>query len=166
MPFQGNVLTATGRSPLRGLLNSLILSSLAAVNLNFLNPYADIRTTTNRLTHWEQPGATCFFTFRLADSLPAPLLAAWADHREAWLAENPEPWNDEQEQEYHRKFSGTIERWLDDGHGNCLLRRSDVRSVVEQVFTKFDHDRYWHHAGVIMPNHVPRSARVSICRSC
>ena len=124
------------------------------MNLNFLNPHADIRTTTNRLTHWEQPGATYFFTFRLADSLPAHLLAQWADERDAWLKENPEPWSDEQEREYHRKFSGTIEHWLDDGHGECLLRRPDVRAAVERVFTKFDCDRYWHHAGVLMPNHV------------
>ena len=25
---------------------------------------------------------------------------------------------------------------------------------MERVFTKFDRDRYWHHAWVLMPNHV------------
>jgi putative transposase len=23
-----------------------------------------------------------------------------------------------------------------------------------RVFTRFDHDRYWHHAWVVMPNHT------------
>ena len=49
---------------------------------------------------------------------------------------------------------GAVERWLDEAHGECLLRRTDVRMAVEAVFTKFDHERYWHHAWVLMPNHV------------
>ncbi len=58
-------------------------SHSTAMDLNFLNPHADIKTTTNRLTHWGQPGATYFFTFRLSDSLPAHLLAQWAGERDA-----------------------------------------------------------------------------------
>jgi REP element-mobilizing transposase RayT len=120
----------------------------------FFNPWADITIGTNRLPHWEQPGATYFLTFHLADSLPAALLAKWREEREIWLRWNPEPWSPVREREYHQRFSGAIERWLDEGHGECLLRRPDVRAAVEAVLTKFDRDRYWHHALVLMPNHA------------
>ena len=120
----------------------------------FFNPWVDVSVGVNRLPHWEQPGATYFLSFRLAYSLPAALLAQWNEEREIWRQWNPEPWSPEQEREYHERFSGTIERWLDDGHGKCLLRRADVRAAVAAVFTKFDRDRYWHHAWALMPNHA------------
>ena len=120
----------------------------------FFNPWADITIGTNRLPHWEQSGSTYFLTIHLADSLPAALLARWREEREIWLKWNPEPWSPVQEREYHQRFSGSIERWLDESHGECLLRRFDVRAAVEAVLTKFDRDRYWHHAWVLMPNHA------------
>ena len=124
------------------------------MELKFFNPWTDTAVGANRLPHWEQSGATYFVTFHLADSLPARLLAEWGKERDAWLRWNPEPWSPAQEGEYHQRFSGAIERWLDEGHGECLLHRADVRAAVAGVLTKFDHDRYWHHAWVLMPNHV------------
>jgi putative transposase len=124
------------------------------MELKFFNPFAETLVGENRLPHWDQPGVTYFITFRLADSLPAPLLAQWREEREAWLKWNPEPWSREQEALYHKKFSGALERWLDEGHGECLLRQQDVREAVEDVFTKFDGERYQHHAWVLMPNHA------------
>ena len=124
------------------------------MELKFFNPWADIGIGINRLPHWEQPGATYFLTFHLADSLPAGRLAEWREERERWLRWNPQPWTPAQEREYHERFSGAIERWLDEGHGACLLRRADVRAAVAEVLTKFDRDRYWQHAWVLMPNHA------------
>jgi REP element-mobilizing transposase RayT len=124
------------------------------MELKFFDPWADITVGTNRLPHWEQPGATYFLTFHLADSLPADLLAQWRVEREAWLKWNPVPWSPAQEREYHERFSGATERWLDAGHGECLLRRADVRAAVAAVLAKFDGDRYWQHAWVLMPNHA------------
>ncbi|HZE57169.1 MAG TPA: hypothetical protein VE031_04890 [Chthoniobacterales bacterium] len=85
--------------------------------LRFFNPYAEIRHTENRLPHWQQNGATYFVTFRLADSIPANVLGRWRDEREAWLRLHPEPWNFEIELEYHQRFSGALEHWLDQGYG-------------------------------------------------
>ena len=124
------------------------------MDLRFYNPWAETSVGVNRLPHWDQPGATYFLTFRLADSLPQGLFSQWAGEREAWLKWNPEPWSPAQEREYHERFSGAIERWLDEGHGECLLRRAGVRAAVQAVFVKFDRDRYWHHAWVLMPNHA------------
>jgi len=45
--------------------------------LQFFNPYADIRFTANRLPHWQQKGAVYFVTFRLADAVPHHLRTQW-----------------------------------------------------------------------------------------
>jgi len=81
--------------------------------LRFFNPYANIRQTANRLPHWQQHSAVYFVTFRLADAVPLRLLNQWESERENWLRVHPEPWSPESEQEYHQRFSGAIERWLD-----------------------------------------------------
>jgi REP-associated tyrosine transposase len=57
--------------------------------------------------------AVYFITFRLADAIPAHLRSQWENEREIWLRLHPEPWSVEVESEYHKRFSGTIERWLD-----------------------------------------------------
>ena len=106
--------------------------------LRFFNPYADIRFTANRLPHWQQEGTTYFVTFRLADSVPANLLAQWETQRRIWLGVHPEPWTREVESQYHRRFSGAIERWLDSGHGQCLLRRPDYAQIVADTLHYFD----------------------------
>lgn len=120
----------------------------------FFNPWAETTVGRNRLPHWGQPGAAYFLTFHLADSLPAGLISQWTIERENWLAANPEPWTEELESLYHKRFTAAKEAWLDEGHGECLLRRPELREAVARVFTLFDHDRYWHHAWVVMPNHA------------
>ena len=138
----------------RGLLSGGGFGKPRIMEARFFNPWAEIVVGANRLPHWEQPGATYFVTFHLADSLPAGRLAEWREEREAWRKWNPEPWSPAQEREYHERFAGATEQWLDEGHGECLLRRSDVRATVAEVLVKYDRDRYWHHAWVLMPNHA------------
>jgi len=122
--------------------------------LSFFNPYADIRQTENRLPHWQQEGATYFVTFRLADSIPSHLLGQWQDERQAWLRLYPEPWTSEIELDYHRRFSGAIERWLDAGHGSCLLRGPDCAQIVADTLRHFEGQRVAMISFVVMPNHV------------
>jgi REP element-mobilizing transposase RayT len=123
-------------------------------NLQFFNPYKDIRFTANRLPHWQQKGAVYFVTFRLADAVPRNLRSRWESEREAWLRVHPQPWSGEIEREYHNRFSGAIERWLDAGHGSCLLRRHDCAAVVAEALRHFDGERIVQIAWVVMPNHV------------
>ena len=132
-------------------------------DLRFFNPYADIRFTANRLPHWQQEGAVYFVTFRLADAVPQQLRKQWESDREAWLRFHPQPWDAETEREYHERFSGAIERWLDAGHGSCVLRHPDCAAVVAEALRHFDGDRVSQIAWVVMPNHlqavfVPNSA--------
>jgi putative transposase len=106
--------------------------------LRFFNPYADLRHTENWLPHWQQAGAVYFVTFRLADAVPSRLRNQWEGEREAWLRVHPEPWNSEIERVYHKRFSGAIERWLDAGHGACLVRRRDCAEIVAETLHYFE----------------------------
>jgi len=122
--------------------------------LRFFNPYAEMRFTANRLPHWQQEGAVYFVTFRLADAVPHDLRTQWESEREAWLRVHPQPWSAEVEREYHERFSGAIERWLDAGHGSCILRRPDCAGVVAEALRYFDGERLAIISCVVMPNHV------------
>src|SRR5207244_449558 len=95
-----------------------------------------------------------FVTFHLDDSLPKERLDQWRTEREAWLRWNPEPWTPKQEQEYHERFSGQVERWLDEMHGSCALREPEAARAVADVLNHFDGQRYRNHVWIVMPNHV------------
>src|SRR6478672_3299152 len=122
--------------------------------LRFFNPYGEIRQTENRLPHWQQQGAVYFTTFRLADAVPVHLRIQWQSERDIWLRYHPEPWTAEIEREYHQRFSGEIERWLDAGHGACFLRRPDCAKVVAETLRHFEGERVVMISFVVMPNHV------------
>jgi REP element-mobilizing transposase RayT len=47
-----------------------------------------------------------------------------------------------------------VEKYLDDGHGECWLRRADVARLAEAALLHFDGQRYCLLAWCIMPNHV------------
>lgn len=124
------------------------------MELHYFNPYQEIIHTSNRLPHWEQAGVPCTVTFRLADSLPKSLLDSWAEERAIWKKLNPEPWSAKTQTEYNQRFGGTVNDWLDRGHGSCLLREAENRQPIAEVFQHFDEDRYVMVAFVVMPNHV------------
>ena len=123
-------------------------------SLRFFNPYDEIRFTENLLPHWQQKGATYFITFRLADSIPAHLRDQLEHERGLWLQLHPEPWDAETEQEYHRRFSGAIERWIDAGYGACTLREVECAKLVDSAMRYFDGQRLALISSVVMPNHV------------
>tara|TARA_B100000809_G_scaffold186976_1_gene185219 strand:- start:192 stop:617 length:426 start_codon:yes stop_codon:yes gene_type:complete len=52
------------------------------------------------------------------------------------------------------RFSRTIDRWLDQGHGNCKLAQPSASRIVADALHHFDGKRYLIHSSVIMPNHV------------
>jgi REP-associated tyrosine transposase len=123
-------------------------------DLRFFNPYAEVHQTENRLPHWQQKGAVYFVTFRLGDAVPSRLLVQWEGQRDAWLRAHPTPWTSAVECEYHLRFSGAIERWLDAGYGACLLKRGDCAKIVAGALQYFEGDRIAMISFVVMPNHV------------
>ena len=110
--------------------------------------------TSFKLPHWQQEAKLVFATWRLADSLPKEKLDQWLEEREAWLGQNPEPWNAETEVEYHERFSKSIDTWLDAGSGECILQNPDIAELVANALRHFDGDRYLLESFVVMPNHI------------
>lgn len=99
-----------------------------------------------------------FVTFRLEDAMPATKLRQWKDEHTTWLSHHPKPWTPEQEQEqeqdYHRRFTWKLEGWLDEGAGSCLFRSPAHRGVMEEILMRFQGERVGHQSWVIMPNHL------------
>ncbi len=106
------------------------------------------------LPHWQQSEKLFFVTWRLADSLPQEKLAEWEKQRNQWLTEHPEPWDEATEDEYHETFSNQIDKWLDDGEGECVLRDPEIAGIVKDALLHFDGERYDMDSFVVMPNHV------------
>ena len=128
----------------------------ATVDARFrgLDPMQPIVQRRGHLPHWEQRGATYFVTFRLADSIPADLLAQWKQERATWLKLHPQPWDWKTAREYMRRFEEEREHWLDKGHGACLLRERRAAAIVADSLNHFDQQKYVLDAYVVMPNHV------------
>ena len=95
------------------------------------------------LPHFDDGKRPQAITFRLADSLPAELLANW----EKELAELGE---DARAIERRKR----IEAALDAGSGACHMNQPEVAKLVQDALLHFDGERYRLHAWVVMPNHV------------
>ncbi len=108
----------------------------------------------NALPHWQQSDKLVFATWRLADSLPQDKLAELEKQRSEWLNDNPQPWDEATEDEYHEKFSNQIDIWLDAGAGACVLKDPEIAKIVEEALGHFDGQRYFLDSFVVMPNHV------------
>ncbi len=52
-----------------------------------------------------------------------------------------------------------MESVMDQCHGACLLRQTDIRRIVSEAFGFFENERSNMHGFVIMPNHVHLAAR-------
>ncbi len=117
-------------------------------------PDSDIHKHRRNLPHWEQPGATYFITFRLADSIPASLISTWEAELAAWEERHPQPWNVKTTAEFKVLFDERRQDWLDQGHGSCTLRKPAAADMVAKALRHFDGERYALDHFVVMPNHV------------
>src|SRR5881275_3147381 len=115
---------------------------------------ASVIQTRRRLPHWELQGATYFITFRLGDAVPQKLLRQWKEELETWRKFHPEPWDASTKYEYQKRFQDAREAWLDQGHGGCILRHSQIAAMVANSLRHFDGVRYALDSFVVMPNHV------------
>jgi putative DNA methylase len=95
------------------------------------------------LPHFDAGPKPQSITFRLIDSLPATLLARWADELKLLGSEIAQI-------ERRRR----IEAYLDKGEGVTWLSEPAIAESVEGALLFFDEQRYRLHAWVIMPNHV------------
>ncbi|MHC1725673.1 MAG: transposase [Syntrophobacteraceae bacterium] len=113
-----------------------------------------VANMAGNLPHWRQEGVTYFLTFRTADSLPQEKLKLWQREKETWLASHPEPHDEETRREFYELFPDRLQRWLDNGYGECPLADGRYRTIVEDALRHFDGKRYHLNQYVVMPNHV------------
>ena len=135
-------------------VTSGISARSASTLLKAYDPRETVEQLSGNLPHWRQKGVTYFVTFRTADSLPHEKLAQWVSERTDWLRKNPEPHSDSQLHNYYERFPVRLQKWLDEGHGECVPRQSRLRAIVEDVLKYFDQKRYFLGEFVVMPNHV------------
>ncbi|MGD0866531.1 MAG: transposase [Rhizomicrobium sp.] len=89
------------------------------------------------LPHFDAGAVVQTITFRLADSLPRALYARIV----ADLADDAE-------------LRPTLDRLIDEGRGECLLKVAGNAQIVCEALEYFDGERYRLVAWVVMPNHV------------
>lgn len=135
------------------------------------NPHGPLTVYIRNLPHWRQPGATYFVTFRLDDSIPAKVLAAWLDSRDRFYrahrinadlrASDPQQFNENYRRipagirrAFEREQAKMLHDELDRCRGSCLLRHAEPRTIVINALTHFHGQRLWLGDWVIMPNHV------------
>lgn len=109
------------------------------------------------LPHWTRTGSVYAVNFRLADSLPKRVIETWKVARQS-IIENARARNraltESELSELDRLHSARVEKFLDAGHGKCILRKDAVASIVACALRQFDHERYRLLAWCVMPNHV------------
>ena len=130
-----------------------------AVRLLFsrsVQPQLVIRQGAN-LPHWRRDGAVYSVVFRLADSLPLAVLEFWRKERDALLrcaAQRGGDLSDIEAGRLAELFETRIDRHLDKGHGECVLRDPAIAAIVAGALEHFDGQRYRLCAWCVMPNHV------------
>lgn len=93
------------------------------------------------LPHFDGGEIFQFITFRLADSLPKKVLDGWKIELEQNLIT---------EIEYQRK----LDKYLDNGYGECHLKDKRIAEMIEETLLLFDGKKYKLIAWILMPNHV------------
>ena len=121
----------------------------------FLDKNAEIEMKTGgNLPHWHQCGKVQFVTFRLADSLPTTVLRTLNEAVTEFKQRHAEPWDMDTRRQYWKLIGPMEERLLSNSHGSCVLRHSNIRTIVSDALKFNAGIAYDLLAYVIMPNHV------------
>jgi putative transposase len=109
-----------------------------------------LRFTRRNLPHWEVEGGRYFVTVHCADSLPREAVLRIDEIRSAITKIPPQS---PQFEALQRQLFATAEKYLDAGHGHCILRKAGAAGVVVselEELAAWDVDVPHH---TIMPNH-------------
>jgi REP element-mobilizing transposase RayT len=99
--------------------------------------------TRGYLPHFDGRAVPQFISLHLADALPLTVIDRWKRQ----LAQLPEK---EEQVLMHRR----IERYLDQGYGECLLKNPVVAEMVQNTLLEGDGNDYQIFSWVVMPNHI------------
>jgi putative DNA methylase len=95
------------------------------------------------LPHFDGAALPQFITYHLADSIPAKVIKRWKNEFKLL------------EYEHERiLLQRRIEKYLDCGFGELLLKDVRVAGMVQNSLLNFDGSRYRLFAWVVMPNHL------------
>lgn len=97
------------------------------------------------LPHFDGIDTIQFITLRLHDSVPRQVIEQW----KLELKSIPE-----EKTKRAVLLALRIERFLDQGIGECHLGRPRIAALVGKAIRHFDGERYRLHEWVVMPNHV------------
>jgi 5-methyltetrahydrofolate--homocysteine methyltransferase len=128
----------------------------------FLNPEDPIKKSkTKNLPHWSQENATYAVTFRLADSLPKSVTEEYATEKRMLSAiiskaeaEGEETTATDARKKLESLYSEKMEEALEQGHGECHMRRKDIAVIVRDAILRYAGERFELGAWCVMPNHV------------
>lgn len=122
--------------------------------VQFLEKRKHIEIWGRKLPHWFQENKTMFVTFRLADSLPKNKVEEFLADRANMLKEEKRTAGNNTRKAYDIMMMRKMEYWLNNGYGNYILRREDVRNVLVEALYYYNNKEYLLHTFVVMPNHV------------
>jgi len=111
----------------------------------------------HRLPHWQPPGATIFFTWRLFGSLPSEVLERLRAER-ARLEKEPKRRNESvhaREMRHNKVLFKITDEYLDRAeHGPLWLKDERLAALATDALFHFNGSRYDLVAFVVMANHV------------
>ena len=95
------------------------------------------------LPHFDGIALPQFITISLADAIPRKVIDRWREELKFLKLEADRV-----------LLQRRIEKYLDMGYGEALLKHDSVANMVQDSLLKFDGERYRLFAWVVMPNHV------------
>jgi putative DNA methylase len=95
------------------------------------------------LPHFDGAAVPQFITVHEADSIPQKVIKRWKEELKSVKYELE-----------RSLLQRRIEKYLDQGYGEALLKHSSVAKMVQNSLLKFDDLRYRLFAWVVMPNHI------------
>ena len=107
-------------------------------NIQFLNKKEFVHIYGKRLPHWFQENKTVFVTFRLADSLPQEKLDELKKMERETATKKWMGATDRKSDKQPLEIARRIERWIDAGHGSCILADKRVQTIVSDAIRFFD----------------------------
>lgn len=133
---------------------------------SLFDPDEDVEIGKRNLPHWQQAGKTYFITFRTADSIPRAVIDGWYQDRADWLKRHGIDSRDldwknafsklpaKVQRDFRHTFCERFQNYLDECHGECVLRRPDLAEIIGNSLLHFNGARYELSDFVVMPNHV------------
>ncbi len=106
------------------------------------------------LPHIHQECKLQFFTFRLNDSLPQNILAELRKKKEEYERQRLSSRDEATAKDFYKKINRKTEYWLEQGYGECVLRRPDIRQILIDAIAYSDETKCLILGYVLMPNHV------------